>query len=58
MTIVYALVSRQKTVLAEHTATSGQLFLSDCHCALKCCRGLIIVHLLYMFTNNSYMTFA
>ena len=25
MTIVYALVSRQKTVLAEYTATSGEL---------------------------------
>ena len=24
MTIVYALVSRQKTVLAEHTSTSGE----------------------------------
>jgi hypothetical protein len=24
MTIVYALVSRQKTVLAEYTATSGE----------------------------------
>jgi len=30
MTIVYALVSRQRTVLAEHTATSGEFRVSIC----------------------------